>query len=72
MTASRWGPAARIFGIPAVLGTLTAAGLLLALIEDGLWDLAGSLALAIPLAVVGWKITKARRDRQRRAVCPSE
>jgi hypothetical protein len=71
MTASFRGPAAHVFGVPAILGAITAFGLVLALIEDGMWDRAAPLALAVPLAVIAWKIARARANFAQRTDLPS-
>jgi hypothetical protein len=60
MTASLRAPAAHIFRVPAILGAVTAFALVLALIEDGIWDGAAAIALGAPLAIAAWKIAKAR------------
>ncbi|MPZ57193.1 MAG: hypothetical protein GEU91_11995 [Rhizobiales bacterium] len=41
----------RIFGVPALLGLLSAAGLLSALLGDNLWDALSWIALSAPIAV---------------------
>jgi len=41
----------RIFGVPALLGGLSAVGLLSALLGDGIWDMLSWLTLGIPLLV---------------------
>lgn len=53
-------PLLEIFRIPVLVGVLTAIGLVAALVGDGAWDLLSWLALAIPLAVIGWGL--ARRE----------
>ena len=45
---------ARIFFAPSVIAVVSAAGLLTALLGDGIWDIASWLALAIPVIVVGF------------------
>lgn len=40
---------ARAWVLPGMLAVLSGAGLLVALVDDGAWDLAGSLALVVPL-----------------------
>jgi hypothetical protein len=51
----------QIFGIPAVLGVLSIAGLIFALVGDGFWDGLSWVALAIPIVLVA--ICYARRRR---------
>jgi len=46
----------RLWGVPVALGIFTAAGLLSALLGDGIWDDLSALALAIPVAVAAWHI----------------
>jgi hypothetical protein len=43
----------RIFGPPAVIGLVTAVGLLSALLGDGAWDVLW-VSLDVPLAVIAW------------------
>jgi hypothetical protein len=45
-----------IFRWPLLLGVLTAIGLASALFGDGSWDALSWIVLAIPLAVLGWKV----------------
>jgi hypothetical protein len=52
-----------IFGAPIALALLGCAGLLSALIGDGIFDALSWLALAAPIAVIGWYL--ARRDTNR-------
>ena len=51
----------RLWGAPIVLALLSLAGLIAALIGDGLYDAASYLSLAVPLVVIWWYI--ARRTR---------
>src|SRR5262249_8082954 len=44
-----------IFRWPLCLGALTAIGLASALFGDGGWDTLSWVAMAVPLAVLGWK-----------------
>jgi hypothetical protein len=39
----------QIWAMPAMLGLLTVAGLLVALLGDGIWDLVSVAALAVPV-----------------------
>lgn len=50
---TRWS-LSRIFAIPIALGIVSAIGLIVALVGDGLWDAAGWSALAIPVLVTIW------------------
>jgi len=43
----------QIFAVPVVLGALSAAGLVIALVGDGAWDLLGWAALGLPILVAG-------------------
>ena len=52
----------KIYGSASVLAAITGAGLLSALFGDGLWDMASWIALAVPLFVIVWKITRSRRN----------
>lgn len=45
-----------IWDMPIVLATVTAIGLISALLEDGLWDVLSWVALAAPLAVMAWHL----------------
>ncbi len=45
---------ARVWRLPAALALLSAAGLLAGLLRDGIWDMAASLALLLPLLVAWW------------------
>lgn len=55
----------QIWGIPVVIGTLSAIGLLSALLGDGIWDALSWLALAAPVAVTLWCVVRSlHRGRQ--------
>lgn len=43
-----------IYFFPAVIGVSTGAGLVAALIGDGIWDVASWIGLGIPIAVTSW------------------
>lgn len=47
-------PLKRVFAAPALLFGLSGAGLIAALIGDGLWDLAAWIGVGAPLAAVAW------------------
>lgn len=44
----------RVFGWPFVVLGLSLFGLIIALVGDGVWDLAGWIGLFSPLGVVVW------------------
>lgn len=44
----------QIWAIPIILGLSSAAGLMAALLGDGLYDLVSWLALALPIVVVSY------------------
>jgi hypothetical protein len=44
----------QIFAIPLILGMLSIFGLTAALLGEGPWHVASWVALAVPLALVGW------------------
>lgn len=44
----------RVFGVPLLLGLLSAVGLLSALLGDSVWDALSWLALGVPCAVIVW------------------
>jgi hypothetical protein len=46
----------RIYGAAAILAAITVCGLLSALFGDGIWDELSWVALAVPLAVIVWKL----------------
>ena len=50
----------QIFLAPLVLAVVTIAGLIFALVGDGMWDAVSWLALAVPLAVTAWYIRPGR------------
>lgn len=47
-------PLDEVFRIPLLLGLLSAAGLVAALIGDGWFDAFSFAALAVPVLVIGW------------------
>jgi hypothetical protein len=51
----------QIFMIPAVLGVLSIAGLIFALVGDGLWDGLSWVALAIPIVLIATCFARRRR-----------
>ncbi|MCA6124791.1 hypothetical protein J6500_23260 [Bradyrhizobium sp. WSM 1704] len=65
MSLERSGPDAcgtafitQIFVAPAVIAAVTAFGLTSALLGDGIWDQASWLALAVPLAVIAFYVSR--------------
>ena len=50
-----------IFGAPLVVGALSLAGLVGALLDDGLWDWLGAALLAISLGTLAWALAARRR-----------
>jgi len=51
----------RLWGWPAVLGLLTASGLLTALVSEGWGDVWSWLGLGIPVLVMAWHGWRPRR-----------
>ncbi|MCG8360171.1 MAG: hypothetical protein MI920_31795 [Kiloniellales bacterium] len=51
----------RLWLWPCLIGGVTAFGLICALVADGLWDLLGALAIALPTAASLWVVAKACR-----------
>jgi hypothetical protein len=54
MPPARGAAMRRVFGIPLLLGLLSAVGLLSALLGDGPWDALSWLTLGLPVAVILW------------------
>lgn len=52
--------ARNLWGMPVLLGLLSAFGLAAGLLGDGIWDWISALALAVPLGVGGWHALKPR------------
>ncbi len=52
-------PFRKVYGPALILAAITAYGLLSALFGDGMWDELSWVALAIPLAVIVWKYSRA-------------
>ncbi|MCM8729352.1 hypothetical protein ACFO8O_00025 [Hephaestia sp. GCM10023244] len=50
-----------IFGMPILVGTASLVGLVVGLLGDGWFDILSGLAVAVPAAVIGWSLAKARR-----------
>lgn len=51
----------KLWGMPILLGVLTAFGLAAGLLGDGVWDWIAALALAAPLLVGVWHILGRRQ-----------
>jgi hypothetical protein len=47
-----------VFGMPLLLGLATMAGLLSALLGQGLWHVLSWILLGVPIAVVAWHATR--------------
>jgi hypothetical protein len=43
-----------LWGMPLLLGALTVSGLVVGLLEDGMWDVVAAAALALPVLVGAW------------------
>lgn len=50
----------QIFLMPAILGVLSAGGLIFALVEDGLWDALSWAALAVPIVLFAACVVRGR------------
>jgi hypothetical protein len=48
----------RVFGMPLLLGLATVAGLLSALLGQGVWHVLSWILLSLPIAVVAWHLTR--------------
>ncbi len=53
MTAFR-----KLWGMPVLLGVLTAIGLVAGLLGDGWWDLVSVAGLGVPVLVAAWHIAR--------------
>lgn len=51
----------RVFGAPLAIALLSLAGLLTALLGDGVADAIASVGLAVPVVAVGWAVAVRRR-----------
>jgi hypothetical protein len=54
--------ARRVFGAPALLGLVSAIGLLSALLGDDIRDAVSWLTLGAPLLVIAWHLTRPARS----------
>lgn len=48
----------KIWGMPLLLGLMSIAGLITALVGDDVWDVFSWLTLGIPLVIIGWFLIK--------------
>lgn len=60
----------QIWGMPIVIGMLSAVGLFSALVGDGVWDSVSWLALATPVAVTLWHVGRSLHGSRRLAGRP--
>lgn len=63
MTRTKPGPkpagkpgSASVFTAPFVIGVASLAGLIVALVGDGLMDVLSWIGLALPIAAIGWAL----------------
>ncbi|MDC7787405.1 hypothetical protein PQJ75_17475 [Rhodoplanes sp. TEM] len=63
--AVRRDSAARIWAWPIALAVLSSAGLLAALVGDGLLDIVSWLTLGVPVAVTAWFVARRQRATER-------
>ncbi|SFS71702.1 hypothetical protein [Brevundimonas viscosa] len=54
-------PFRAVFGAPLVIGGFSLAGLVGALLDDGVWDRLGTGLLAVSLAALVWALATRRR-----------
>ncbi len=52
-------PFRKVYGAASLIAVVTLFGLLSALLGDGVWDALSWVLLAIPLAVILWKYSRA-------------
>jgi len=52
----------KVYGAAVVIAVITLYGLLSALFGDGIWDEVSWVALSIPLAIIVWKYSRAKRS----------
>ena len=52
-----------VWAMPIVLAVLTLAGLVVGLLEDGVWDVVATAALALPALVGAWCALKPAPSR---------
>ena len=56
-----------VFGKPIILAFISMAGLITALVGDGVWDVVSWIALGYVVAVTVWYVWIAKQPRKRRA-----
>ena len=54
----------QIWGMPLLMGILSAVGLLSALLGDGVWDMLSWIALVIPVTVILWHTLRSHHRSQ--------
>lgn len=54
-----------IFGVPLLLGVVSTAGLVIALVGDDLYDAAGWALLGVPVVVALWHLMRPDTGRSR-------
>ncbi|MGE0061993.1 MAG: hypothetical protein AB7T86_07930 [Xanthobacteraceae bacterium] len=64
-TRSRRRTLKEIFGVPLLLGVVSTAGLVIALVGDDLYDAAGWALLGVPVVVALWHMTRPDTGRSR-------
>jgi len=64
-SALRRGLLGRTYLMPLIIAMISSAGLLFALIGDGLWDYLSWLALGIPVAIGLWFSNRRSLDQRR-------
>jgi len=55
-------PFRKVYGAAIIIAVITIYGLLSALFGDGLWDEVSWVALSIPLAIIVWNYSRAKRS----------
>jgi hypothetical protein len=65
-SSARRGPLTRTYVLPLVIAVLSTAGLLFALMGDGVWDWMSWLALGFPVAIGLWFATRRKDPRSAR------
>jgi len=53
-----------LWGMPILLGVLTAVGLVAGLLGDGWWDLVSVIGLGVPVMVGAWHMFKPAAHRR--------
>lgn len=55
-------PFRRVWGMPILLAACTVSGLVVGLLEDGVWDDVAAAALALPVLVGAWHALRPARS----------